>query len=553
MTNYLGLVSSGSGTDFLGQAGGGGGGGVGTFLPLAGGTMTGPIDELRTDDTNVHLGQGAGSTNQSLTAVAIGYQAGEINQGDDSICIGYGAGRTSQAVNSIILNATGANAQSPLTDSINLLTPGMSVGFTPAQVKVTGYLDMRPTFTELGTSTATSLYAPSDGLCDVGQPAKRYKNAYLSGEITSANITTTEPEVHLGQDAGNVNQGVRAVAVGNFAGENDQGIEAVAIGRIAGRNTQGEKAVAIGPEAGLSTQGLYGIAVGWGAGRTAQSNSSIAIGDNAGRNNQGLRAIAIGSYAGNGDQHDGSVIVSSVGILNSTANGEIHIKTPNAYLFMNDSKLDTTLGASTGDLVANNITSNSGVLIPGTGNLVVAGGIYAGTRPVCSGGYTQIAVKTVTNTTAETTLIDLASAKGSIVVPANAMRSGSTSRMFCSGVIDTSGNNEDLELRLYSGASLIMLFPITTGTNITANSGWTIEATTVVKTVGVNGFIITSAVFTAGNDGSQSIIRTKTETALIDTTVDNQFNLTVKWAVAAATNTITAEIVNSFNIYQPIS
>jgi hypothetical protein len=55
----------------------------------------------------VAVGQSAGLTSQGLAAVAIGGAAGANSQGQFAVAIGYNAGETSQPANSIVINASG--------------------------------------------------------------------------------------------------------------------------------------------------------------------------------------------------------------------------------------------------------------------------------------------------------------------------------------------------------------------------------------------------------------------------------------------------------------
>jgi len=55
----------------------------------------------------VAVGLNAGRTSQGNTAVALGYNAGTTSQGYNALALGYYAGYTNQAANTIILNATG--------------------------------------------------------------------------------------------------------------------------------------------------------------------------------------------------------------------------------------------------------------------------------------------------------------------------------------------------------------------------------------------------------------------------------------------------------------
>ena len=189
-------------------------------------------------------------------------------------------------------------------------------------------------------------------------------------------------------------------------------------------------------------------------------------------------------------------------------------------------------------------------IAPPSDNLVVDGGIYSGIRPVCTGGYAQIAEVTVTNTIVETTMINATGALGTLTLPANIMRVGSTSVLRCSGLIDTGNTNEVITFRLFSGATQILKI-VQTGLNMDAASAFSIELISTVKTVGVTGSITTTGTFTAGNTSLQAVLRVRTQTTVIDTTVANTLNITAEWGAAKITNVITTQIVNAYNVYQP--
>ena len=198
----------------------------------------------------------------------------------------------------------------------------------------------------------------------------------------------------FGEQAGQDNQGFRAIAVGRWAGDQDQGNQAVAIGALAGRYSQNDYAIAIGRHAGQDTQGEYAIAIGQeaGAGSTNLSGDYVtktwvsgglsgettfvvnnvtdimtgmqAVGTNLNDcfvtaintltneitispgtsgalegitptidfyGHQGDYSIAIGAYASSRHQHDNSVVINATGgNLPSAGTGTVVIKTVRA-------------------------------------------------------------------------------------------------------------------------------------------------------------------------------------------------------------------------------
>lgn len=92
------------------------------------GFIYGNIDAttLRTAETKISLGSGAGVTSQGSIAVAIGQSAGEANQGSSGIAIGYYAGKDTQGTGSIALGYTAAQ----VTQGDSSVAIGWSAGQT---------------------------------------------------------------------------------------------------------------------------------------------------------------------------------------------------------------------------------------------------------------------------------------------------------------------------------------------------------------------------------------------------------------------------------------
>jgi len=150
-------------------------------------------------------------------------------------------------------------------------------------------------------------------------------------------INQNNNSIAIGADAGQHQQGEYSIAIGSGAGKGDifgptnQGNNCVAIGRNAGEN-QNNNSIAIGADAGQHQQGEYSIAIGYGSGKgdslgpTNQGNNCVAIGRNAGENqgensiaigyqagkiNQGSNCIAIGTNAGDVDQDTNTIILNA--------------------------------------------------------------------------------------------------------------------------------------------------------------------------------------------------------------------------------------------------
>jgi hypothetical protein len=120
-------------------------------------------------------------------------------------------------------------------------------------------------------------------------------------------------KVHIGQNAGQIPQGINTVAIGFEAGQNNQSEYSVSIGSNAGQNNQSEYSVSIGPNAGQNNQSEWGVAIGLNAGQTNQGSHSVAIGSYAGTTNQGINSIALGNQSGVNNQASNTIILNASG------------------------------------------------------------------------------------------------------------------------------------------------------------------------------------------------------------------------------------------------
>lgn len=114
---------------------------TGDFLLKSGGTMTGPISNLRTDDTSIALGSDAGATNQGANCVAVGYRAGYTNQHTESI----------------VINADNAALESTSSNQIRLKAGTTTLDADAANISYNG---------DVFLSNAGELIAPTDFVCE---------------------------------------------------------------------------------------------------------------------------------------------------------------------------------------------------------------------------------------------------------------------------------------------------------------------------------------------------------------------------------------------------
>ena len=129
-------------------------------------------------------------------------------------------------------------------------------------------------------------------------------NLTIGGTISGDYLFVDGDRIHIGKDAGQINQGAYSVAIGYAAGKDNQNVS-----------------IAIGNEAGQS-QKMDCIAIGTFAGQELQKESSIAIGKSAGKKNQGEYSVAIGYRAGDQDQSANSIILNAQDVsLNCDSSG----------------------------------------------------------------------------------------------------------------------------------------------------------------------------------------------------------------------------------------
>ena len=83
---------------------------------------------------------------------------------------------------------------------------------------------------------------------------------------------TLLPRLAIGEFAGELPHGDRAIAMGYQAAQTNQTADGIAIGTNAGRNDQ-ERAIAIGIDAAATTQGFDAVAIGAGAGNQSLHKS----------------------------------------------------------------------------------------------------------------------------------------------------------------------------------------------------------------------------------------------------------------------------------------
>ena len=149
-----------------------------------------------------------------------------------------------------------------------------------------------------------------DAILDVsGQTILRTPNIRIG--VNAGNNNQGVNSIAIGQDAGLQNQIINAIAIGTQSAQSFQNDSCVAIGNKAGQISQLVRAVAIGSQAGQILQGLESVAIGFRSGEAYQNDYAIAIGLSAGETAQGSRSIAIGDTAGGSNQNSNCVAIGN--------------------------------------------------------------------------------------------------------------------------------------------------------------------------------------------------------------------------------------------------
>ncbi len=137
---------------------------------------------LRTAETEIAIGNGAGSTSQGDKAIAIGQNSG-INQGDRTIAIGYVAGQTSQGYGAISIGETAG--------STNQGTRAIAIGSVAASTNQGQYSIAIGYNAGNGGAVASSIILNASGSPLVGSAAGFYVNPIRLGGSGRAMIHDT--------------------------------------------------------------------------------------------------------------------------------------------------------------------------------------------------------------------------------------------------------------------------------------------------------------------------------------------------------------------------
>jgi hypothetical protein len=214
-----------------------------------------------------------------------------------------------------------------------------------------------------------------------GLTGENYSDYIYWNTGTKSFQVETNGTVHIGSNAGQIDQGGNGIAIGYQSGQSKQGINSVAIGNSAGQISQSTYGIAIGNSAGNTGQGYYGVAIGINAGKTKQGYSSISVGPNAGEINQGNNSVAIGYNAGQTGQLSNSIALGEQAAANGQSTSSIAIGHLAGYGYLSGSTTVVSSKLGTSSIAIGQYSGQNEGFGNNTGN---TGNMYLGLNTSCS-------------------------------------------------------------------------------------------------------------------------------------------------------------------------
>lgn len=183
-------------------------------------------------------------------------------------------------------------------------------------------------------------------------------------------------------------------------------------------------------------------------------------------------------------------------------------------------------------------------------NTLENGNVYdTGIPPVVPDKVTPLFVATadatVGNTIVATTLVG--TGKGSLVARADRVAVGDCFNFRAGGVFSAAAN-PTLRLRLKFGTLVVGDTGAVVISNVT-NAHWVLEGTATIRSIGATGTIMVEGSFlTSAGDHFEFVFLVPT---IINTTQNNNVDITAEWGTAAVGNTITAQNVSLMQALSP--
>jgi len=196
-----------------------------------------------------------------------------------------------------------------------------------------------------------------------------------------------------------------------------------------------------------------------------------------------------------------------------------------------------------GLIVGSGVVTNSGdlALLPASGSTVATGNLFFNdgiVHGVPGLLFTTSSTKVVANTSVETSL--LGNIIGSNTFPANYFTVGKVLRVELFGVMGTTNSGAgNLQLRMKFGSTAVCLTAATNVTTSMSSRRWSFEGFIVCQSVGGSGSFVGNGNFIFKTAAAGAF----TSWEAVATTVNNTglsqvFDVTAKWSVASAANTI---------------
>lgn len=169
-------------------------------------------------------------------------------------------------------------------------------------------------------------------------------------------------------------------------------------------------------------------------------------------------------------------------------------------------------------------------------------GFFAGVTQFASGVlFTATATATIANTTTETTVFG--SGVGTLTLPANFFTAGKTIRIMIGGVFSTLVTPGNLTVKVKLGSTTIATVTISNLLASASNNAFQVQGDITCRSTGGSGTVMVNGNI---NYDTGTLVRgvaplnNAGATTTIDTTASQALSVTVQWATASASNTISA-------------